>query len=80
MTRYFLNVTNAHGPLIDDEGISARDLAHAREQAVANLLGVLSHELLSGTLDLRGKLEITDAEQQILETITFSQAVQVICP
>lgn len=80
MSRYFLNMTNAHGPLVDNEGISARDLTHAREQALANMLGVLSHEQLSGTLDLRGKLEITDDQRQVLETIPFSDAVRVIRP
>lgn len=80
MRRYFLNMTNAHGPLKDEEGIAARDLTHARQQALASLLGALSHELLSGTLDLRDKLEITDDQQQVLETIPFSDAVRVICP
>lgn len=80
MSRYFLNLTNAHGPLKDEEGIEAPDLERARIVATDNVRGALSHEVLEGKLDLRGHIDIVDTEDQILATIPFNEAVQVLLP
>jgi hypothetical protein len=62
----------------DSEGFDAADLADARRRAIADIRKLLGHELETGTLDLRGKIDIADDKGTEVMTVRFSEAVSVI--
>ena len=77
MARYYLNLYNHGGPVLDEEGHEVRDLEAARAQAIAGIRSILAEELLHGRLDLGGRMEIVDESGRILATIPFREAVIV---
>jgi len=77
MPRYHLNVHNGHGSAIDEEGAEYSNLGAARIAAVHGIRSFLSAEVLDGTLDLNGHLDIVDTEGVVVARVPFSDAVAV---
>ena len=77
MPHYYLNLHNVHVDAPDDEGQDLPDLDAARQQAIEGIRDFIGHEALSGKLDLRGRIVITDAGRATLETISFADAFTI---
>lgn len=80
MPRFHLNLKNSSVDATDEEGVEAADLDGARSQAIAGIRGFLSHEVINGILDLRGRIDIADSSGTMLMTVAFSDAVTVTQP
>jgi hypothetical protein len=76
MPHYYLHQRN-HIYVSDEEGLDFPDLSAAREQAVIGARSILSEEVKSGSLDLRGAIEIADESGAIIEIVPFQQTVTV---
>jgi hypothetical protein len=77
VARYHFNIRNGHGFTADDEGTDLPSDDSAREQAVKGARSLLSAELLEGTLDLNGQIEVTAEERGAVMTVRFAEAVEV---
>jgi hypothetical protein len=77
MPRYYLNVRNVEVSADDEEGTDFRDLDAARAKAIASVRSILSDEVMRGKVDLRGRIEITDARGEIVLTVPYAEAVTV---
>jgi hypothetical protein len=77
MALYFFHLRNSSGYLLDEEGQEFPDLETVRAEAVRTVRSILSEELKAGQIDLRGRLEVTDAEGALLLTLPFSETVEV---
>ena len=77
MTQYFLHIHNSHGNAEDDEGLVADSLAEARERAVAGIRSLLASEAANGEIDLKGRIEISDAAGKVLLSVPFADALTV---
>jgi len=77
MARYFLHINNGGGYSEDSEGQELADLDAARAAAIEGVRSLLSEEARQGQLDLSGKIEIADADGNILLTVPFSDAVEL---
>lgn len=77
MTRYFLHIDNGGGYSEDPEGQELSDLGAARAAAIEGVRSLLSEEAREGQLDLSGKIEIADADGNILLIVPFSDAVEL---
>lgn len=77
MALYFFNLRNSTGYLSDEEGQECPDLETARAEAVKAVRSILSEEVKAGQLDLRGRLEVNDANGALVLTLPFSETVQV---
>jgi len=77
MPRFHLHIHNHTGDTLDQEGSEYRDLGMARDKAIAGIRSFLSAELLEGTVDLRGYLDIADDDGTVLERIDFHEAVKI---
>lgn len=78
MPHYHLHLHNAHVDAIDEEGHDLADLKAARACAIDGIRGFLAHEAMDGKLDFRGHIDITDANDQILETVRFVEAFTIL--
>lgn len=75
--RYFFHILNGNGCTRDEEGQELSDLDAARQSALAGIRSVLGEELMRGVVDLSGRLDICDADDRVLLSIPFAEAVQV---
>jgi len=77
MARYYLHINNGGGYSEDSEGQELADLDAARAAAIEGVRSLLSEEARQGQLDLSGRIEIADAEGNILLIVPFSDAVEL---
>jgi hypothetical protein len=77
MARYYFNVRNGSGYTEDEEGQEIADADGARAKAVEGALSLLSAEVLTGSLDLRGRIEVTDEAGELVHLVNFEDALQV---
>ncbi len=79
MPRYFFHVSDDQGWTKDHEGSQFDSEAGARAEAVKAGKGIVGRKLTMGSaLDdaLVGKVVVTDEHEQILFTLTFSEAAR----
>jgi len=77
MARYYLHINNGGGYSEDTEGQDLADLDAARAAAIEGVRSLLSEEARQGQLDLSGKIEIADADGNILLIVPFREAVEL---
>lgn len=77
MPRFHINIHNGTGETRDEEGQDFPGLAEAERSAVEGVRSILREEVSSGTIDLSGRVEITNPAGEILSTIPFSEAVRL---
>ncbi len=77
MTRYRFHLWNRIGPVRDDEGKELPDLEAARAEAIASIRSLLSDEVKQGRLDLRGRIEITDGDDEVQAVVAFTEALDL---
>jgi len=75
--RFHLHVRNGFGFAEDEEGQDLADPDHARAVAIDGARSLLASELATGRLDLRGQVEIADANGHLLEVVPFEEAVEI---
>jgi hypothetical protein len=77
VARYHFNIRNGHGFTADDEGTDLSSPEDARRHAIIGARSLLSAEVLEGTLDLDGQIEVTDEHRVPVVTVRFPEAVEV---
>ena len=77
MERYHFNVRNGTGYTEDEEGQELSDPDKARAIAVEGARSLLSAEALTGDLDLRGRIEVTDESGTVVNIVDFGDVLSV---
>ncbi len=77
MARYYFNVRNGSGYTEDEEGQELGDADEAHAKAVEGALSLLSAEALTGTVDLRGRIEVTGETGEIVLLVDFQDVLEV---
>lgn len=77
MPRYHFNIRNGLGFIADEEGLELSSDKDARMQAIRGARSLLSAEVMEGTLDLAGQIEVTDEQNDEVLTIRFRDVVHV---
>lgn len=62
----------------DEEGAEMANLEAAVAYGLANVRALAADQVTRGNLDLRHRIEIADAQGQVLGTIRFADAVEVV--
>ena len=78
MPRFYFHLHNGLGLTRDEEGSNLETTAPAEAQAVAGARSLLSSEVCDGTLDLRGRIEVTDETGRPLFTTHFRDVVEIV--
>ena len=75
--RFYFNLCSGTEFVEDGEGVDLSDIASARRQAVNSLRDVMAGDLIAGTLNTASFIEIEDSEHNVIEAVSFEQAVLV---
>ncbi|WP_294251330.1 hypothetical protein [uncultured Sphingomonas sp.] len=78
MQRYFFNVQDRHGYLVDPDGIEHADAAMARHTAVAFGRSLLGEDLAQGFIDLNGSIEVMNDAGTVVHRVSFAECVLVV--
>lgn len=78
MQRYFFNVQDRYGYLVDPDGIEHADAAMARRTAVASGRSLLGEDLAQGVLDLNARIEVMNDAGSIVHRVSFAECVLVV--
>ncbi|MBV9523786.1 MAG: hypothetical protein JO010_13390 [Alphaproteobacteria bacterium] len=77
MPRYYLHIHNAHGDAQDDEGVEAASLSAASEIAISGIRDLLAAEARNGTINLNGRIDISDEDGKFLLSVPFARALTI---
>jgi repressor of nif and glnA expression len=77
MPFFHLHLHNRLGFIRDEEGKELADLGAAHALALESIRDILSEEAKKGIVDLRGRVEIADPAGQVLQVVTFPEAVEL---
>lgn len=77
MARYFFHLHESAGFLKDEEGLELPDGDAVRQEALKGARSILGHDVQSGSLDLRGRIEVADAHGRVVLVLPFHEAVQL---
>jgi hypothetical protein len=61
--------------LSDAVEIEAANLADARQAAILGIRDILCHDAISGEIDVRRRIDITDGKGALLLSVSFEEAV-----
>jgi len=78
MTHYYLNVYDSFGEPDDPIDVNLPSLKEARREAIKGIRSLLSEEATEGKIDFRGRIEITDVAGDVLLTIPFEEALEIV--
>jgi len=78
MPRYHFNIRNGHGFTRDEEGLELSSDADAQRQAVKGARSLISADVMDGTLDLGGQIEVTDDENDEVMTVRYCDVVKIV--
>ena len=77
MQRYFFNVHDQNGSLLDPEGTMCSDREAARRAAIDYVRSILAEDLGLGCIDMNGKIDVL-LDGAVVESIAFAECVIVI--
>lgn len=78
MQRYFFNVHDQNGALLDPEGTLCAGREAARRAAINFVRSILAEDLTQGCIDLNGRIEILGDDRAVVEAIAFAECVIVV--
>ena len=78
MRRYYFSIVDSLGFIPDDEGRDLPDAEHARDYAIEGARSLLGAEILTGKLDLRGRIEVTDDGGNVIEIVPFEAVLDIL--
>lgn len=80
MPRFFFNVYNGHGDTLDEAGTDMANQTAAHGLAVDSIRSMIAEDARRGVLDLLGRIEVVDDQDNLLVTITFPEAFELRMP
>ena len=80
MPSFYFNLFNLISAT-DPEGRDCSSVDEARKEAKADIHSILRDDIASyGRVDLRGRIEITDGNRNVVETVDFLDAIELLLP
>jgi hypothetical protein len=80
MPHYYFHLHSRDGVTPDEEGQELDGLGDAHSTALTNIRSLLAGEVEEGTMDLDGRLEITEGGVEPVLIVSFREAVAVRAP
>ena len=78
MTRYFMNLRDGTEELLDPEGTDYESLDSLRAAVLATVRDLMSGDIRRGVIDFRFRIDAEDADGEIVYTLPFKHAVNII--
>lgn len=77
MPRFYFHICNGTGLIEDEEGQDLPSVEAARLEAMRSARDVMAGDVQRGILDLSSFIEIEDADHQLIETLSFQDAIDL---
>jgi len=77
MPRYYFHLRDHSERLLDPDGTVIETAEAIAERALREARAILSHEVLSGTVNLNQRIEVEDKDGQVVHTLEFADAVTI---
>jgi hypothetical protein len=78
MLRFFLHLRDGTDELLDPEGKEFPNLESMRSFVLASARDVMSSDMKAGVVDLRFRIDAEDAGGQVIYSLPFKHAVNII--
>jgi len=78
LSRFYFQLREGLGQLLDPDGVELPDLQSAKAKALAAARDTLSHEMKAGILDLRYRIEVEDSAGSILYSLPLGGAFEIV--
>lgn len=75
--RYFLHLRDGTDQLLDPEGIVLPNLDALRAKVLQSARDTMSHDLKTGHLELKWRIEAEDEDGQVVHCLPFPAAVKI---
>lgn len=74
MPRYRFNIRDGSGTIEDEEGLELSGTEAARDEAIRGARSLICDDVMQGRLNLRGRVEVLEAEGALLFAVSFAEA------
>jgi hypothetical protein len=78
LARYFFHLRDHRARLLDPEGLELPSIEVARTEALHFSRDLLSHDIRSGLIDLRYRLDVENEAGELVHSLPFNDAFEVI--
>ncbi|MDB5690548.1 MAG: hypothetical protein JWL91_2424 [Sphingomonas bacterium] len=78
MSRFFMNLRDGTEELLDPEGVEYASMDALRIAVMATVRDLMRGDIERGVLDLRFRLDAEDGDGEIVYTLPFKHAVNII--
>nr|WP_295370965.1 hypothetical protein [uncultured Sphingosinicella sp.] len=78
MTRFFFDLHDNIGHVVDEEGREFPSLEAARQEAVKGVRSIISAEVGEGVLDLTGTMVVRDADGTDVLVVPFEEVLSIM--
>ena len=78
MARLFLHLRDGADELLDQEGVELAGLEAVREKVLSSARHIMAADLLGGVVDLRYRIDAENEGGQIVYTLPFKHAFNII--
>jgi hypothetical protein len=75
--RYFLHLRDGTDELLDPDGIQLPNLDALKAKVLQSARDTMSHDVRTGNLELKWRIEAEDEEGQVVYCLPFPDAVKI---
>lgn len=80
MARYYFHLRNRVERLLDPEGREIADPGAIASIVLREARELMAADVLKGVVDLDARLEVEDADGNVVHSLRFTDAVQIVGP
>lgn len=77
MSRYYLQLRNHAGEILDPEGTDCFDNGTLRNVVLVNARDLIAGDVRKGVLDLSFRIDAEDASGAVVHSLPFTDAIEV---
>lgn len=78
MARYFMHLRDGTEQILDPEGIEFSNLEAVRKAVLVSARDLMTGDIREGVLDLRFRIDVEDDSGEIVYSLPFKHAVNII--
>ena len=78
MARYFMHLRDGTEQILDPEGLEFANIESMRKAVLVSARDLMTGDIREGVMDLRFRIDVEDEDGEIIYTLPFKHAVNII--
>ena len=78
MPRYFMHLRDGTEQILDPEGLEFPNIETMRKAVLVSARDLMTGDIREGVMDLRFRIDVEDEDGEIIYTLPFKHAVNII--